>query len=209
MGDREEDEGVPVVEGGFESLEVADLDAVEEDECGDGGAGDWVEEGVSEGLPVDVDEGAEGLVDVSGLGNGDGRLVLPGGVLGDPQHLDGDLGHSHVLTGSQCINLRRLGGMLGGSVEVEVRYYAMLRDAAGRRSEELDLPEGSSFGDLMDVVVEKYGAVFRRYVFDDGGRERDYLSFMVNGVSVHSREGFDTPLADGDVVAILPPVGGG
>lgn len=94
-------------------------------------------------------------------------------------------------------------------VEVEVRYYAMLRDAADRRSEEIVLTEGSSFGDLMDIVVEKYGAVFRRYVFDDGGRERDFLSFMVNGVSVHSREGFDTPLADGDVVAILPPVGGG
>jgi MoaD family protein len=95
------------------------------------------------------------------------------------------------------------------SVEVEVRYYAMLREAAGTRREEVNLPEGSRFGDLMDVVVEKYGPVFRRYVFDDGGRERDYLSFMVNGVSVHSREGFDTPLADGDVVAILPPVGGG
>ncbi len=94
-------------------------------------------------------------------------------------------------------------------VEVEVRSYAMLREAAGTRRENVVLPEGSSFGDLMYFVVRKYGPVFHRYVFDDGGRERDYLSFMVNGVSVHSREGFDTSLADGDVVAILPPVGGG
>ncbi len=100
MGDGEEDEGVSVVEGGFESLEVADLDAVEEDEGGDGGPGDGVEEGVFQGLPVDVDEGAESLVDVGALGDDDCLLVSACGVLCDPQHPDVDLDHPRVFRGS-------------------------------------------------------------------------------------------------------------
>jgi molybdopterin synthase sulfur carrier subunit len=94
-------------------------------------------------------------------------------------------------------------------MDIEIRYYAMLREAAGKRSEIIEIPEGSRFEDLMEIVVEKYGMRFRKYVFDDTGKKRDYLSFMVNGVSVHSREGFKTPLSEGDVVALLPPVGGG
>ena len=52
MGDGEEDEGVAVGDGGVEALEVADLDAVQEDEGGDGGLGDGVEYGISEACSV-------------------------------------------------------------------------------------------------------------------------------------------------------------
>jgi len=94
-------------------------------------------------------------------------------------------------------------------LEVEVRYYAMLREAAGRKREIFALPEKSSVGDLMDRIVDAYGERFYRYVYDDHRRVRDYLSFMLNGVNVASGAGFETPLGDGDVLAILPPVGGG
>ncbi len=94
-------------------------------------------------------------------------------------------------------------------LEVEVKYYAMLREASGRKREVFELPEGSSVGDLMDIVAGKYGDPFRRYVFDSEMRVWDYLRFMLNGISVSSLEGFDTVLGDGDVMAILPPIGGG
>ncbi|MGD2200991.1 MAG: MoaD family protein [Candidatus Bathyarchaeota archaeon] len=94
-------------------------------------------------------------------------------------------------------------------MKVEVKYYAMLREASGRKMEDIELPEGSSVGDLMDVVVGKYGEDFYRYVYDGQKRVRDYLSFMLNGINVNSMDGFETPVRDGDVLAILPPVGGG
>ena len=94
-------------------------------------------------------------------------------------------------------------------MEVEVRYYAMLREVAGRKREAFTLPEKSSVGDLMDRIVDMYGERFFRYVYDEHRRVRDYLSFMLNGINVASGMGFETPLGDGDVLAILPPVGGG
>ena len=94
-------------------------------------------------------------------------------------------------------------------LEVEVKYYAMLREASGRKREVFELPEESSVGDLMGLIVDGYGDPFRRYVYDSEMRVRDYLSFMLNGISVSSLEGFDTVLGDGDVLAILPPIGGG
>jgi molybdopterin synthase sulfur carrier subunit len=94
-------------------------------------------------------------------------------------------------------------------LEVEVKYYAMLREASGRKREVFEVPEGSSVGDLMDLIVGKYGDPFHKYVYDSEKQVRDYLSFMLNGVSVSSLEGFGTALGDGDVLAILPPIGGG
>ena len=94
-------------------------------------------------------------------------------------------------------------------VEVEVKYYAMLREATGKRREVVDIPVKSSVGDLVGLLSERYGGDFTRYVYDDEKRVRDYLSFMLNGVNINSLEGFGTPLKTGDTLAILPPVGGG
>jgi MoaD family protein len=87
------------------------------------------------------------------------------------------------------------------AMEVEVRYYAMIREATGRRIETVAVPPKSSVG--------RYGRDFTRYVYDGEKRVRDYLSFMLNGINVNSLKGFETLLKDGDVLSILPPVGGG
>ncbi|KON30463.1 hypothetical protein AC482_03810 [miscellaneous Crenarchaeota group-15 archaeon DG-45] len=94
-------------------------------------------------------------------------------------------------------------------MEIEVKFYAMLREIAGKRHERIEMPAKSSVRDLIDLLVDRYGGEFGRYIYDAEKRERRYLSYMLNGVNVNSLQGFDTPLSDGDVLSLLPPVGGG
>jgi len=94
-------------------------------------------------------------------------------------------------------------------LEVELRYYAMVRDAAGKRDETLSLPDGATVKDLINHLIALYGDRFRGYVYDDDGRPLDYLMFSVNEVDIRSLNGFDTVLRDGDRVLVMPPIGGG
>lgn len=94
-------------------------------------------------------------------------------------------------------------------MRVQVRYYAMARNAAGKRYEDVTLPEGSTILDLVNVLMELYGPAFKGLVYDDGGRLLDYLMFSVNDVDIMGLEGFDTTLRDGDHVRVMPPIGGG
>lgn len=94
-------------------------------------------------------------------------------------------------------------------MEVEVKFYAMLREISGKKMERITLPPKSSVRDLVDLLVERYGGEFARYIYDAERQVRSYLSYMLNGVNINSLDRFDTMLKDGDVFSLLPPVGGG
>jgi len=94
-------------------------------------------------------------------------------------------------------------------MEVEVRYYTVLREITDKRSERVELRENSSVIDLVQVLIMKYGESFSSYIYDTNQGLRNHVSYMVNGVNVNKRKGFDTLLHDKDVFSFLPPVGGG
>jgi molybdopterin synthase catalytic subunit/molybdopterin converting factor small subunit len=76
-------------------------------------------------------------------------------------------------------------------MRVQVRLFAALRERAGSGVRELELPEGASAADVWSAL--------------DLGEEPAGLVFAVN----RAYTGRDQPLAEGDEVALIPPVSGG
>jgi MoaE-MoaD fusion protein len=76
-------------------------------------------------------------------------------------------------------------------VEIAVRLFAALRERATRGSLALELPEGSTVGDVWPAL--------------DLGDEPPGLLYAVN----RAYAGRETPLRPGDEVALIPPVSGG
>jgi molybdopterin synthase catalytic subunit len=81
-------------------------------------------------------------------------------------------------------------------MEVDIRYFAMIREMVGRQAERRLVPQGATAGDLFAGLVREHPRL---------ERIRPVTMVMVNQVYV----GADHPLQDGDEVALIPPVSGG
>lgn len=72
---------------------------------------------------------------------------------------------------------------------------------------ELNL-NAASVRDAFEQLERRYPSLYRS-VCDETGRVRKHINLFVNSWNTRDGEGFDTPLAAGDVVTILPAVSGG
>lgn len=97
-------------------------------------------------------------------------------------------------------------------LRVSVRFFASLRELVGKKVEQIEFSDSEkvTVGKVLKRLSEVHGKDFVEYVFDsETGEIRSYLLLLVNGRSITSLEGVETRFLDGDVLAILPPVGGG
>jgi molybdopterin converting factor small subunit len=63
--------------------------------------------------------------------------------------------------------------------------------------------------ELVRTLVELHGRPFSDLVLDQSGDLVDYLTYLIDGVNIHSLNGFETELRDGETVVIAPPIVGG
>lgn len=81
-------------------------------------------------------------------------------------------------------------------MKIQVRFFAITREKAHTEVDTFELGPEATVGGLWDAIAERYPAL---------APLRRHLRLAVNLEYV----GNDTPLADGDEVALIPPVAGG
>ena len=97
-------------------------------------------------------------------------------------------------------------------MQVSVRFFTSLREIVDKKEETLKFSEGErvTVDAVLQTLAQRYGKRFVEYVYDRKTKGvRGFLQFLVNGKSATTMKGLETELEDGDVLAILPPVGGG
>ena len=93
-------------------------------------------------------------------------------------------------------------------MKVTVRFFAALREIVGKKEETIEFTNEANITvrKALKELTKLHGKEFADYVYDKKISEpRGYLQILVNEKIATLR----TELKDGDVLVIVPPVGGG
>jgi sulfur-carrier protein len=93
------------------------------------------------------------------------------------------------------------------SITITVRSFAMLREFMDAELR-MEFPKGTTVRQLLGELTGRYTGI-SGLLFDDPDTLRDMVNILRNGRNIAFLAGLDTPIEDGDTIALFPPVGGG
>lgn len=91
-------------------------------------------------------------------------------------------------------------------MRVRVKVFADLRERLGWREREVELSSGL-VEELLQEVLRGIGGL--EALSDRRGGLRQGYKVMVNGRDIDFLQGLKTPLKEGDLVVLFPPIAGG
>jgi molybdopterin synthase sulfur carrier subunit len=97
-------------------------------------------------------------------------------------------------------------------LQIVVRFFTILREVTGKKEEIIEVldNEEATVNSVLSKLSVEYGTPFVEYVYEAKAHYvKGFLQFFINGKSVSALKGLGSELKNGDVLAIVPPVGGG
>ncbi len=92
-------------------------------------------------------------------------------------------------------------------MEVGVRFFGPLAELAGQETVDFTLPEGATYGLLLDEIDRRLGRRLHGRLWDREARSfRAGILVVGEGRDLDSRE---TPLRHGEVIKVVPVLTGG
>ena len=92
-------------------------------------------------------------------------------------------------------------------MSITVKSFATLREVMDAQIQ-LEVGEGATVRSLLDALTTRYQGL-DGMIFSSPGMLRDFVNILRNGRNIEFLAGLDTPLAEGDLVALFPPAAGG
>jgi sulfur-carrier protein len=92
-------------------------------------------------------------------------------------------------------------------MNITVKVFATIRTVMPGETR-LDVADGSTIGDLLDILGKTYPGLTRE-LFSDKGVLRQFVNILQNGRNIAHLQGSATLLQAGDLIAIFPPAAGG
>ena len=92
-------------------------------------------------------------------------------------------------------------------IKVNVHFMGYLSDFTGTKEAVIELPDKSTFKDLLTNLKEGYVKKIPEPLYKDG--EFKMIMLMLNLRDIFENKDGERPLADGDTLHLIPPIGGG
>jgi sulfur-carrier protein len=92
-------------------------------------------------------------------------------------------------------------------MKVHVKAFATFREVMDNQVE-MEFTGGATILTLLTDLTGRYGGL-GELMFATPDTLRDFVNILKNGRNIHFLSGLNTPLEDGDVIALFPPIAGG
>jgi len=92
-------------------------------------------------------------------------------------------------------------------MKVHVKAFATFREVMDNQVE-MEFTGGATIHTLLTDLTGRYGGL-GELMFTTPATLRDFVNILKNGRNIHFLSGLNTPLEDGDVIALFPPIAGG